>query len=172
MQLPVATPVTTAPDTVQIDGVLLVKVTALPDAPLVALTVPLPPTDTLGATPRLARTAALIADPSRARMLTLMLSGEARSAGELARAVAVTPQTASTHLAQSLDAGARETAGTRTASLLHIGGRRRGAHAEVAIHGRGARRSAITLGLAPLQATQICAQLLLSPRGRVGRAPT
>ena len=105
MQLPVATPVTTAPDTVQIDGVLLVKVTALPDAPLVALTVPLPPTDTLGATPRLARTAALIADPSRARMLTLMLSGEARSAGELARAVAVTPQTASTHLAQLLDAG-------------------------------------------------------------------
>ena len=55
--------------------------------------------------PRFARTAALIADPSRARMLTLLLGGEARSAGELARAVAITPQTASTHLAQLLDAG-------------------------------------------------------------------
>ena len=55
--------------------------------------------------PRFARTAALIADPSRARMLTLLLGGEARSAGELARAVSVTPQTASTHLTQLLDAG-------------------------------------------------------------------
>ena len=54
--------------------------------------------------PRFARTAALIADPSRARMPALLLSGEARSAGELARAVSVTPQTASTHLAQLLDA--------------------------------------------------------------------
>ncbi len=55
--------------------------------------------------PRFARTAALIADPSRARMLTVLLGGEARSAGELARAVSVTPQTASTHLKQLLDAG-------------------------------------------------------------------
>lgn len=55
--------------------------------------------------PRFARTASVIADPSRARMLALLLGGEARSAGELARAVAITPQTASTHLAQLLDAG-------------------------------------------------------------------
>ncbi|MEO7254952.1 MAG: winged helix-turn-helix domain-containing protein [Casimicrobium sp.] len=55
--------------------------------------------------PRFARTAALIAEPSRARMLTLLLGGEARSAGELARAVSITPQTASTHLTQLLDAG-------------------------------------------------------------------
>ncbi len=55
--------------------------------------------------PRFARTAALIADPSRARMLTLLLGGEARSAGELARAVSITPQTASTHLTQLLEAG-------------------------------------------------------------------
>ena len=55
--------------------------------------------------PRFARTASLIADPSRARMLTLLLGGEARSAGELARAVSITPQTASTHLTQLLDAG-------------------------------------------------------------------
>jgi DNA-binding transcriptional ArsR family regulator len=55
--------------------------------------------------PRFARTAAIIADPSRARMLALLLGGGARSAGELARAVSITPQTASTHLAQLLDAG-------------------------------------------------------------------
>ncbi len=55
--------------------------------------------------PRFARVAALIADASRARMLALLLGGEARSAGELARAVSITPQTASTHLAQLLDAG-------------------------------------------------------------------
>ena len=55
--------------------------------------------------PRFARTAALLADPSRARMLALMLGGEARSAGELARAVSITAQTASSHLAQLLDAG-------------------------------------------------------------------
>ena len=54
--------------------------------------------------PRFARTAALVADPSRARMLALLLGGEARSAGELARAVSITRQTASTHLAQLLDA--------------------------------------------------------------------
>lgn len=55
--------------------------------------------------PRFARTAAVIADPSRARMLALLLGGEARSAGELARAVSIAPQTASTHLTQLLDAG-------------------------------------------------------------------
>lgn len=54
--------------------------------------------------PRFARIAALVADPTRARMLALLLGGEARSAGELARAVSITPQTASTHLAQLLDA--------------------------------------------------------------------
>lgn len=54
--------------------------------------------------PRFARIAAIIADPSRARMLALLLGGEARSAGELARAVSIAPQTASTHIAQLLDA--------------------------------------------------------------------
>lgn len=49
--------------------------------------------------PRFARVAALIADSSRARMLALLLGGE------LVRAVSITPQTASTHLAQLLDAG-------------------------------------------------------------------
>lgn len=53
--------------------------------------------------PRLARVAALVADPTRSRMLAYLLSGEAASAGELARAASVTPATASGHLAQLLD---------------------------------------------------------------------
>ena len=55
--------------------------------------------------PRLARVAAQIADPSRARMLSYLLSGEYASAGELALAASVTPATASGHLAKLLDAG-------------------------------------------------------------------
>ena len=51
MQVSAATPVTIAPDTVQVDAVVLVKVTALPEASPVALIVPLPSTDTTGATP-------------------------------------------------------------------------------------------------------------------------
>ena len=54
--------------------------------------------------PRFARVAALIADPPRARMLALLLGSEACSAGELPSEVAITPHTASTHLAQLLDA--------------------------------------------------------------------
>ena len=55
--------------------------------------------------PRLARVAAQIAEPSRARMLAYLLSGEYASAGELAQAATVTPGTASGHLAQLLAAG-------------------------------------------------------------------
>lgn len=54
--------------------------------------------------PRLARVAALVADPTRSRMLSYLLSGEYASAGELAQAASVTPATASGHLAQLLDA--------------------------------------------------------------------
>lgn len=54
--------------------------------------------------PRFARTAALIADPSRARMLALLLGGEARAGDALARAASTTAQTASTQLTQLLDA--------------------------------------------------------------------
>jgi DNA-binding transcriptional ArsR family regulator len=53
--------------------------------------------------PRFSRIAAQIADPTRARMLCVLLSGQARSAGELARAAGITPQAASTQLAQLLD---------------------------------------------------------------------
>ena len=55
--------------------------------------------------PRFARIAALLADPTRARMLALLLGGQARTAGELARAAGITPQTATSQLAQLHDAG-------------------------------------------------------------------
>ncbi len=55
--------------------------------------------------PRFSRIAAVIADPTRARMLAALLGGEYRSAGELASAAGITPQAASTQLAQLLDNG-------------------------------------------------------------------
>ncbi len=55
--------------------------------------------------PRLARVAALVADPSRARMLAFLLSGEYASAGELARTASVSAATASAHLVKLVEAG-------------------------------------------------------------------
>ncbi len=55
--------------------------------------------------PRIARVAALMADPSRSRMLAYLMDGQFASAGELARAASVTAPTASGHLALLLDAG-------------------------------------------------------------------
>jgi DNA-binding transcriptional ArsR family regulator len=52
----------------------------------------------------IAAVAALIADPVRANMLSALMSGMALTAGELAEAGGITPQTASTHLARLLDA--------------------------------------------------------------------
>jgi DNA-binding transcriptional ArsR family regulator len=49
--------------------------------------------------------AALVADPSRARMLAFLLSGEYASAGELARTASVGAATASAHLGKLVDAG-------------------------------------------------------------------
>lgn len=54
--------------------------------------------------PRLSSVASAIADPSRARMLCYLLSGEYASASELARAASVTAATASGHLGKLLDA--------------------------------------------------------------------
>jgi len=53
----------------------------------------------------LAATAALMADPARARMLAALLSGEAMTAGELARLCALTAATTSGHLARLVDGG-------------------------------------------------------------------
>jgi DNA-binding transcriptional ArsR family regulator len=54
--------------------------------------------------PRLARVAALVADPARSRMLAYLMDGEYASASELAKAASVTAATASGHLAKLLDA--------------------------------------------------------------------
>lgn len=54
--------------------------------------------------PRLARVAAIVADPARSRMLAYLLAGEYASASELAKAASVTPATASGHLGKLLDA--------------------------------------------------------------------
>lgn len=56
-------------------------------------------------TSALAETAALVGDPARAGMLMALMDGRALTAGELARAAGVTPQTASGHLAKMTIAG-------------------------------------------------------------------
>lgn len=55
--------------------------------------------------PRIARVAALMADPTRSRMLAYLLDGQLASAGELAQAASVTAPTASGHLTLLLEAG-------------------------------------------------------------------
>lgn len=55
--------------------------------------------------PRLARLAAMIADPARSRMLAYLLDGHYASAGELADAAGVVASTASGHLAKLQSAG-------------------------------------------------------------------
>src|SRR5580698_11062744 len=55
--------------------------------------------------PDIARIAALLGDPARTHMLTALMSGQALTAGELAREACVTPQTASSHLAKLAGGG-------------------------------------------------------------------
>lgn len=52
----------------------------------------------------IAAVAALVGDATRARMLTALMDGRARTAKELAYAARITPQTASSHLAKLLRA--------------------------------------------------------------------
>ena len=54
--------------------------------------------------PRFAKIAAMIGDPTRARMLAALMGGRYLAAGELAAAAGVTAQTASAHIARLLDA--------------------------------------------------------------------
>jgi len=54
--------------------------------------------------PRFAKVAAMIGDPTRARMLAALMGGQYLAAGELAAAAGVTAQTASAHMAKLLDA--------------------------------------------------------------------
>jgi len=56
-------------------------------------------------TPNIAAVAAVIADPTRARMLTTLMDGRALTATELALAGGVVPSTASSHLARLTDSG-------------------------------------------------------------------
>ena len=53
--------------------------------------------------PRFARIAAMISDPTRARMLSALMGGQYMAAGELADAAGVSAQTASTHITKLLD---------------------------------------------------------------------
>ncbi|HRY07012.1 MAG TPA: helix-turn-helix transcriptional regulator [Hyphomicrobiaceae bacterium] len=53
----------------------------------------------------ISRIASLMGDPARANMLTELMSGEARTAGELAKAAGVTAPTASGHLARLTEGG-------------------------------------------------------------------
>jgi DNA-binding transcriptional ArsR family regulator len=55
--------------------------------------------------PLIAEIAALVGEPARATMLSALLDGRALTAGELAFAARVTPQTASTHLAKLTETG-------------------------------------------------------------------
>jgi DNA-binding transcriptional ArsR family regulator len=55
-----------------------------------------------GPEPRFARVAAIIGDPTRARMLALLLGNPCATAGEIARCAGITPQTASAHLAKMI----------------------------------------------------------------------
>ena len=50
--------------------------------------------------PQMAEVASLVGDPARANILCALLDGRALTAGELAYAAGVTPQTASGHLAK------------------------------------------------------------------------
>lgn len=58
-----------------------------------------------GSEPRLARVAAMIADPARSRILSYLLDGHYASAGELATAAGVSASTASGHLGKLVGAG-------------------------------------------------------------------
>ena len=53
--------------------------------------------------PRFAKVAAMIGDPTRARMLSALMGGQYMAAGELADAAGVSAQTASTHITKLLD---------------------------------------------------------------------
>lgn len=53
--------------------------------------------------PRFAKVAAMIGDPTRARMLAALMGGQYLAAGELAAAAGVTAQTASAHVAKLLE---------------------------------------------------------------------
>lgn len=91
------------------------------------------------ANPDLAAVAALIADPSRAAMLSALLGGYCLPASELARHARISPQTASAHLARLVEGG-----------LLSV--RKSGRHRYYAISSKDVGRALEALALiAPAQ---------------------
>lgn len=73
---------------------------------------------------KIAEVAAVVGEPARAAMLTVLMDGRALTASELAGVAGITPQTASTHLARLVAAGliAVETQGRhRYHRLAHSG---------------------------------------------------
>jgi DNA-binding transcriptional ArsR family regulator len=60
--------------------------------------------DMAGEAYKLAEIGALVGDPTRASILTELIAGRALTAGELATAARITPQTVSTHLSKLADA--------------------------------------------------------------------
>ena len=55
--------------------------------------------------PDIARVGALLGDPARTHMLSALMSGQALTAGELAREAGITAQTATSHLAKLAEGG-------------------------------------------------------------------
>src|ERR1700753_2899209 len=55
--------------------------------------------------PDIARLGALLGDAARTNMLSALMSGQALTAGELAREAGITAQTASSHLAKLAEGG-------------------------------------------------------------------
>jgi DNA-binding transcriptional ArsR family regulator len=117
-------------------------------------------------------TAFLIADQTRAAMLTSLMDGRALPAGELARAAGVTAQTASSHLAKLLDGGliSVETEGR------HRYYRLAGSHVAQAVEHLGAiRPSATTRPKAPSpqhRQLRFCRRCYDHLAGQVGVAVT
>ncbi|NLS21355.1 helix-turn-helix transcriptional regulator [Rhizobium sp. P40RR-XXII] len=122
--------------------------------------------------PNIAAVAFLIAEPARAAMLSALLDGRARPAGELAHAASVTPQTASSHLGKLLAGGllAVETQGR------HRYYRLAGSHIALALETlasigptESVRRKPLTRGAQKLRFARCCYDHLA---GRVGIAVT
>ena len=82
----------------------------------------------------LAAAGALIGDPSRARMLDALMSGQALAAGELARVAGVGRSTASEHLARLLEGGLVEVVAQGRHRYYRISGPDVGAALEALSH--------------------------------------
>ena len=88
--------------------------------------------------PHLAEVANLVGDLARANILSALMDNRALTAGELAHAARVSPQTASSHLVKLTNAKAAAGRSTRTTSLLSVGVAAGGANARNG-HGGGRR---------------------------------